>query len=184
MKNQMHIFYLILLCLYFGSTISKKISKKSKNPNGYKHLVIDNSSGPSLTQVVRRAPTVNYSETSFPASRTTTDNSNVSFSNSNSNNAGGDIGKTAFIVGPSIMLHGHGTVSAVKETPAHVGIRTEKTTITSLNKQTGKVEEHVVDSKVPIVGMVQEVKTLKTHTTRKYDINTNSLGPISTSVSE
>lgn len=73
---------------------------------------------------------------------------------------------------------------AIKETPAHVGWRNEKKTITSLNKQTGHVEQHVVNSKVPLVGMVQEVKPLKVHHTRRYDITNNKLGPISTSISE
>lgn len=75
-------------------------------------------------------------------------------------------------------------MSAIKETPAHVGWRHEKKTVTSLNKKSGKVEQHEVDSKIPLMGMVQEVKTLKTKTTRKYDIDSNTLGPISTSVSE
>lgn len=75
-------------------------------------------------------------------------------------------------------------MSAIKETPAHVGWRNEKQTVTSLNKETGQVEQHVIDSKVPLVGVVQEVKELKVHTTRKYDVGSNTLGPISTSISE
>lgn len=75
-------------------------------------------------------------------------------------------------------------MSAIKETPAHVGWRNEKNTITSLNKETGQVEQHVIDSKVPIVGVVQEVKELKVEHTRKYDITTNTMGPVTTSVSE
>jgi hypothetical protein len=75
-------------------------------------------------------------------------------------------------------------MSVIKETPAHVGWRNEKQTVTSLNKQTGRVEQHVINTKVPLVGMVQEVKPLKVIRTRKYDIATHTLGPMSTSVSQ
>jgi len=92
--------------------------------------------------------------------------------------------KYYFSKDPSVILHSTGSISAIKETPAHVGWRDEKKIVTSLNKHSGKVEQHEIKSRTPLIGMVQEVKNLKVNHSRKYDISNNSLGPISTSISE
>jgi hypothetical protein len=203
MKNmQMKCFFvfLVLSFVFFEEGMGMKVHgdhsshgghlAHNHNHHGHKentNMVIDNGASPlTLNHVVRRNPTVTYKE-KISAKPTVTggDSSMVSFGNSNSNNSGGSsLGASVAIVGPSIVLHNHGTMSAVKETPAHVGWRREQKTVTSLNKGTGQVEQHVMESKEPLIGVVQEVKTLKTHTSRKYDINSNKLGPISTSISE
>ena len=82
------------------------------------------------------------------------------------------------------MFHNTETINAVKETPAQIGWRHEKKTITSVNKKTGKTEQHVLNSKVAVNGVVQEVKPLKAHHTQKYDLTTNTLGAVNTQISE
>ena len=58
---------------------------------------------------------------------------------------------------PSIYFHAQGGISVIKETPAHVGYRHETDYITSVNKSTGKVEQHVLNRRTPITGTIQEV---------------------------
>lgn len=58
---------------------------------------------------------------------------------------------------PSIYFHAKGGISVIKETPAHVGYRHETDYITSVNKSTGKVEQHVLNRRIPITGTIQEV---------------------------
>ena len=64
------------------------------------------------------------------------------------------------ILGPSIYFHGQGSISVIKETPAHVGYRHETDYITSVNKSSGKVEQHVLNRRIPITGTIQEVRVM------------------------
>jgi hypothetical protein len=75
-------------------------------------------------------------------------------------------------------------VQAVKETPAHIGFRHETKTVHHLNKKNGKIQKKVFKRKVPLHGKIRETVNVKAHHTRKYDINSNTMGPISTTLSE
>jgi hypothetical protein len=180
----MNIFFLFL----FSTTllIDFSLQKLSKKKRSHKrHITIDkNPSTAHLSHVVRRTPTVTYkASTSKIAKRG--QSSTMSFSNSNTHNggpAGSPFGRSAHIVNPSVVFHGKGTISAVQETPAHVGWRRERQVVSSLNKKTHKVEKHHIESKTPLIGMVQQVKTLNVDHARKYDINQNTMGAISTSI--
>jgi len=59
-----------------------------------------------------------------------------------------------------MVMHGKSGISVVTETPAHIGWRNEQKTLTTLNSNTGKVEQHTLTNKVPIYGNVQEVNLL------------------------
>ena len=61
------------------------------------------------------------------------------------------------ILDPSIYFHSAGGISVIKETPAHVGFRHETDYITSVNKASGKVEQHLLKRRIPITGIIQEV---------------------------
>ena len=168
----MKIFFLFLFATILLINLSlQKISKRRKHHR--KHITIDHrTSQPELSHVVRRTPTVTYKENVNRIANN--QSSNLSFSNTNTHNGDGiSFGRSAHIVNPSIVMHSRGTVSAIQETPAHVGWRNERQIVSSINKKTNKVEKHVVESKVPLIGMVQQVKTLKVDNSRKYDINQN-----------
>ena len=183
----MKIFFLFLFStsLLINFSLEKISKSKSKRHRHHKkHITIDKStSHPHLSHVVRRTPTVTYKQSVHKIAKM--EPQNLSFSNTNTHNGGGSsFGRSAHIVNPSIVFHGKGTISAVQETPAHVGWRRERQIVSSLNKKTNKVEKHHIDSKTPLIGMVQQVKTLKVDHSRKYDINQNTLGAISTSITK
>lgn len=179
----MKIFFLFLFSTTLLIDLSlQKISKRKRHHK--KHLVIDKrTKSPHLSHVVRRTPTVTYKQNVSRIAKN--EPTNLSFSNTNTHNGGGSsFGRNAHIVNPSIIMHSKGTISAVQETPAHVGWRRERQIVSSINKKTNKVEKHHIDHKTPLIGMVQQVKTLKVDHTRKYDINQNTLGGLSTSITQ
>ncbi len=53
-----------------------------------------------------------------------------------------------------------------------------------MNKFNGKVEQHIVDGKQPIMGVVQEVKPLNIEKSRKFDLVKGQYGPIQTVITE
>merc|ERR1712151_730993 len=163
--GSMKIFYLFLFSTSLLIDFSlQKLSKSKRERHVKKHITIDKrTSNPHLSHVVRRTPTITYkASVSKIAKRGPT---NLQFSNTNTHNGGGSsFGRSAHIVNPSVVFHGKGTISAVQETPAHVGWRRETQVVSSQNK-------------TPLVGMVQQVKTLKVDHTRKYDITQNTMGP-------
>ena len=179
----MKVFFLFLFSTFALIELSyQKVTKRHRHQR--KHITIDKrTSSPHLSHVVRRTPTVTYKQSVHSIAKS--EPTNMSFSNTNTHNGGGSsFGRNAHIVNPSIVMHSKGTISAIMETPAHVGWRKEKQIVSSLNKKTNKVEKHHIDSKTPLIGMVQQVKTLKVDHSRKYDINQNTLGPMSTSISQ
>ncbi len=113
-------------------------------------------------------------------------NNSMNFSTTNANNqrTTPSLGKTATIVSPSITFHKESIVKGVKETPAHIGFRHEKKTVHHFNKKTKKVERKTFNSKVPIHGKIRETVDLKARHTRKYDLNSHNMGPVSTTISE
>ena len=184
----MKIFFLFLFSTTLLIDFSlQKISKSKNSRHARKHITIDkNPSTAHLSHVVRRTPTVTYkASTSKIAKRG--ESSTMNFSNTNTHNggpSGSPFGRSAHIVNPKVVFHGKGTISAVQETPAHVGWRRERQVVSSLNKKTHKVEKHHIDSKTPLIGMVQQVKTLKVDHSREYDITQNTMGGISTSITK
>ena len=72
----------------------------------------------------------------------------------------------------------------MEETPAHVGWKNEVKTVTSLNKKTGQVKQHQIKSKLPIMGKIQKVGSLTVHHSKKYDINTKTLGGLETTITK
>jgi len=164
---------LFALSLAFASNLKRK------------HIVIDRSStGAEVSHVVRRNPTISSTHT-YGLPTQAGASSSVSFGSNNDDNGSnlGGFGKSAAIAGPAIYFHSPGSISVIKETPAHVGYRHESNYITSVNKASGKVEQHVINRKIPITGVIQEVKSIKTDTSRRFDLGNNQFGPISTSMS-
>lgn len=81
-------------------------------------------------------------------------------------------------------MHSKTPITAIKETPAHVGWRNEVKTITNLNTETGQTGTHELNSRVPIYGNIQEAKTVYRNDVRSYDLNQKTFGPIRTTVTE
>jgi len=88
-------------------------------------------------------PTVTVETHQTPISSASANGGIMSFGNTNDNNGpnvpAGGYGKSPEIAGPAIYAHSRGTMSVIQETPAHLGWRTEKKVITSLNKATSNL---------------------------------------------
>ena len=148
---------LAIFALFVSSSNSVNLRQ-----NFVRNVLVDRTTDPNLEFAIRKNPTI-VSEVKYspfpPASQQGTQV--MHFSNSNDNNGpdvrAPDFGRKAEIVNPAIYVHSKGTMSVVQETPAHVGWRDEKTVVTSLNKETNKVEQHQINHKSPIIGTIQEV---------------------------
>jgi hypothetical protein len=81
-------------------------------------------------------------------------------------------------------MHNKAPISVVHETPAHVGWRNERKTITSLNTETGKVEQSVIDNRVPIIGNIETTKTVYRNDRRSYDLHHKRFTPIKTTITD
>jgi hypothetical protein len=126
---------LIFGLLFLGTQV---LTMKLKQNLPNQHIVVDHSTDPSLHHVIRRSPTVTTEMREIPQTRPS-DSPNFTFSNTSDNNGASinqEYGKSPEIAGPAIYVHSKGTLSVVSETPAHVGWRNEKKTITSFNKAT------------------------------------------------
>lgn len=88
------------------------------------------------------------------------------------------------MIGPHIVYRSKNPISVVKDTPAHIGYRNEEKTLTSLNTETGKVESHTMNEKVPIYGNIQEVKTVYRTDERSYDLGEKKNGATQTTISD
>jgi len=128
------IFGLLYVCL--SSTINSSHLKKYSPLN----IVVDNTSNPSLHHAIRHDPTLTVIQTRSPIVQNQVDHSVMSFGNTSDNNGlslpNHDYGKSPEIAGPAIYVHSKGDLSVLQEQPAHVGWRSEKNVITSLNKKT------------------------------------------------
>jgi hypothetical protein len=127
---------LFIVCL--AGAINATNLKTNDSPP--KHFVLDHTTDPSLHHIIRRNPTITVETHQSPIIRSSADNSMMSFGNTSDNN-GPNVPDTAFgrtpeIAGPAIYMHSKGNLSVIQETPAHVGWRNERKTITSLNKDT------------------------------------------------
>lgn len=180
-----------LVCVFALFTISMVSTKNLKETSEEKkeeqvHVVSDqNGFSADLAHVVRRTPTIS-TVTNVGNFRLNPPSNMISMSNSNTNNGPnvGDLGKTATIVYPHVVVHSKTPISVMKETPAHIGYRNEQKSLTSLNLETGKTESHTINNKVPIYGNIQEVKTVYKNDVRSYDIDNKQWGPIQSSISQ
>ena len=133
----------------------KKISKSKKQVN----MVHDqNHFHSTINQVVRRNPTL-VVETKLGAERLAQPEAMLHMSNSNTSNGYnlGSFGKSAEMVEPHMVLHSKRPISVITEQPAHIGYRNEQKTLTTLNRATGKMEQHHNVHKTPIFGNIQKV---------------------------
>ena len=56
-----------------------------------------------------------------------------------------------------MVVHSKRPISVITEQPAHIGYRDEQSTLTTLNRATGKMEQHHSTHKTPIFGKIQRV---------------------------
>ena len=100
------------------------------------HIVIDNTSNPSLHHVIRRNAEVTVNERMSALPPREGPSPIMNFGNTSDNNGVNlnlDYGKSPEIAGPAIYVHSRGKQSVITETPAHVGWRTETKTITYMS---------------------------------------------------
>lgn len=101
--------------------------------------------------------------------------------NSNTNNAPNvtPYTKSAEIVTPHVDFRTNSVVYAATDSPAIIGARKETSTITSLDKRTGKVSRNVIENEKPILGRVTGLEEFKKTERVSYDVmkNTFSEGP-------
>lgn len=150
---------------------SKKTHESHKKSNQV-NIVSDRTGfGSDIGVVVRKTPTV-FVDNKYGLARLESPQQFNSFSNSNTSNLPnvGGYGKTAEIVNPTILFHSNSPATIVKTQPAHLGYRNEKSTITSFNKQTGRVETHDVVNKTPILGEIESVHTVHVDSVKPYDL--------------
>ncbi len=150
---------------------SKKAHESHKKSNQV-NIVSDRTGfGSDVGVVVRKSPTV-FVDNRYGLARLEPPQQFNSFSNSNTSNLPnvGGYGKTAEIVNPTILFHSNGPATIVKTQPAHLGYRNEKSTISSFNKQTGRVETHDIVNKTPILGEIESVHTVHVDSVKPYDL--------------
>lgn len=173
---------LLTICLSFqkkgknmknANTKNKKSNKSNKfHKNRQVNIVSDRTGfGSDVGVLVRKNPTV-FVDNKYGLARLESPQQFNSFSNSNTSNLPnvGGYGKTAEIVNPTILFHSNSPATIVKTQPAHLGYRNEKSTITSFNKQTGRVETHDVVNKTPIMGEIESVHTVHVDSVKPYDL--------------
>ena len=162
--------------LIAGITAAEKKAKKThlkhKSHKKQAHVVQDTTNmGSDIGVVIRKSPTV-WTESNLGAPLLESPQQFNSFSNSNTSSLPnvGSYGRTAEIVNPTILFHAKNPTTAVKNIPAHLGYRNEKSTFTTYNKQTGKTETHEVNHKEPVYGNIESVKTLNVHNIKPLDL--------------
>ena len=57
-------------------------------------------------------------------------------------------------------MHSKGSFSTISEQPAHIGWRNDKKVLTTLNRATGKMEQHQTTNRSPIYGTIQKVSLI------------------------
>ena len=128
-----------------------------------------------LSNIVTRNPTISITHhlDSVPSKESNT----IEISNSNTSTLPnvGSLGKTAEIVYPHVDFVSKTPISVVSSAPAQIGERTENTLITSVNKATGKTEQHEITKVSPIIGTVNSIDTVYKNDKISYDTMTKSL---------
>lgn len=163
---------IVIASVFSKNHKGKKTHLRHKAQNKHVNLVQDTTGfGSDLGVVIRKTPTV-FTDNRLGLARLEPPQEFNTFSNSNTSdlpNVGG-YGRTAEIVNPTILFHSKSPTTLVKTTPAHLGYRNEKTSITSFNKQTGKTETHDVVQRKPVYGEIESVKTMEVDTIRPLDL--------------
>ena len=130
----------VILCILIQNQVFSLNLKSIPIPVP-RHIVIDNSSDPTLHHIIRRNPTITTEMRETPYIRHVDESPVIEFGNSSDNNGpflqgSQNYGSQAEIANPAIYVHSKGKLSVITEQPAHVGWRDEKKVITSLNKET------------------------------------------------
>lgn len=152
-------------------THSKKTHEYNKKSNQVNIISDRTGFGSDVGVVVRKSPTV-FVDNRYGLARLEPTQQFNSFSNSNTSNLPnvGGYGKRPEIVNPTILFHSNSPATVVKTQPAHLGYRNEKSTITSFNKRTGRVETHDIVNKTPILGEIESVHTVHVDSVKPYDL--------------
>ena len=176
----LHAFFLILIIALICNHIASK-SKKShlkKNKFNKKQIIHDTTNfGSNVNTVIRKTPNVYY-HNKFAYPELSSSPSNIYFGNSNTSslpNPGG-FSVTAQQINPSIIFHSKEPISVVENMPVHLGYKNRINEITSFDKQTGKVEKHEINDKIPLYGNVQHVRNLIHETIKPLDLQTRRFG--------
>lgn len=56
-----------------------------------------------------------------------------------------------------MVMHSKGSFTTVSEQPAHIGWRNDRKVLTTMNRATGKMEQHQTTNRSPIYGTIQKV---------------------------
>jgi len=132
--------------LLLGSHVFSLNLKNSDVPP--QHLVVDQTSDPTLHHVIRRNPTYTRESSRLETPVYAKPSDTMEFSNTNDNNGynvpNPEYGTAAELANPAIYVHSKGKLSVIQEQPAHVGWREEKKVITTLNKNTSKIVINVI----------------------------------------
>ena len=130
-----------------------------------------------LTNIVARNPTISviHRLDSVPSPQKESNTIEISNSNTSTLPNVGSLGKTAEIVYPHVDFVSKTPISVVSSAPAQIGERTENTLITSVNKATGKTEQHEITKVSPIIGTVNSIDTVYKNDKVSYDTMTKSL---------
>ena len=177
--SKLTIITLIVLSIFVNILGKKAETMKSHHKNA-KHqkvnkqvnFVKDNSHfGSEIGVVVRKNPSV-FVDNRMGLPLLEKPQEFTSFSNSNTSNLPnvGGYGKSPEQVNPTILFHSNFPGTIVKTQPAHIGYRNEQTTISALNKQTGRVETHNVNQKKPIYADIESVHTVHIDSVKPYDL--------------
>lgn len=168
----------IILFAFFITVFLSLVACKN-NLKTQKQITLSQDNGgfqAELNQIVARAPTIEVSHRIEPTLTPQKESTTIDISNSNTSTLPnvGSLGKTAEIVYPHIDLVSKTPISVVSSAPAQLGTRTENTLITSLNKGTGKIEQHEISKETPIIGTVNKVETVYQNQKASYDTFTKS----------
>ena len=130
-----------------------------------------------LSNIVARNPTISVTHRldSVPSPQKKSNTIEISNSNTSTLPNVGSLGKTAEIVYPHVNFVSKTPISVVSSAPAQIGERTENTLITSINKATGKTEQHKITKVSPIIGTVNSIDTVYKNDKVSYDTMTKSL---------
>lgn len=79
------------------------------------------------------------------------------------------------IVEPHIDFINKSPVYSTTSGKAIIGMRNEDTTITSINKETGKEEKYNIHKETPVIGTVTEKKELIEESKVSYDVKTGKI---------
>lgn len=173
---------LISLLILISFVVSSHKKGKSGNLKSKTHkshhkkqvnVVIDATKGfgSDVGVVVRKTPTISVNnKLGLPLLEPPQQFNTFTNSNTSSLPTVGGYGRSAEIVNPTILFHDSHPITLVKRTPAHLGYRDERTTISSFNKESGRVESNDIIQRKPIYGEIESVKTAKVNSIKQLDL--------------